>query len=224
MFHGALEDEILRRLVSATREPLYCAIFWSRQVDLLLASRDPMDQIVGELVDGAGNPMRLFEDDLVVLGNVRIEDGVRGSARERKDGLVVVTRKNEVVRAVAPFPDERQLHPVEVLCLVREDDRRVPGRGIDVPVARLDQIGEVEQTKCVLVRRPLLFELAQHDGPAVLRDHQAAHTAQLTKDLIAVLGQLGVVLRSGTFAFEPDLLLGRRDGQVRVVSIPLVYA
>ena len=97
-----------------------------------------MDQIVGELVDGAGNPMRLFEDDLVVLGNVRIEDGVRGSARERKDGLVVVTRKNEVVRAVAPFPDERQLHPVEVLRLVREDDRRVPGRGKDVPVARLD--------------------------------------------------------------------------------------
>ena len=97
-----------------------------------------MDQIVGELVDGAGNPMRLFEDDLVVLRNVRIEDGVRGSARERKDGLVVVTRKNELVRAVAPFPDERQLHPVEVLCLVREDDRRVPGRGRDVPVARLD--------------------------------------------------------------------------------------
>ena len=103
MFHGALEDEILRRLVSATREPLYRAIFWSRQVDLLLASRDPMDQIVGELVDGAWNPMRLFEDDLVVLGNIRIEDGVRGSARERKDGLVVVTRKNEVVRAARPI-------------------------------------------------------------------------------------------------------------------------
>ena len=103
MLHGALEDEILRRLVGAAREPLYRAIFRSRQVDLLLASRDPMDQIVGELVDGAGNPMRLFEDDLVVLRNVRIEDGVRGSARERKDGLVVVTRKNEVVRAARPI-------------------------------------------------------------------------------------------------------------------------
>src|ERR1035437_7141185 len=137
MLHGALEDEVLRRLVSATREPLYRAIFRSWQVDLLLASRDPMDQIVGELVDGAWNPMRLFEDDLVVLGNVRIEDGIRGSARERKDGLVVVTRKNEVVRAGAPVPDERQLDPVEVLGVVREGSRGVRGRRRDGSVARL---------------------------------------------------------------------------------------
>jgi hypothetical protein len=35
-----------------------------------------MDQIVGELVDGAWNPMRLFEDDLVVLRNIRVEDAL----------------------------------------------------------------------------------------------------------------------------------------------------
>src|ERR1017187_8079377 len=75
-----------------------------------------------------------------------------------------------------------------------------------------------------LVLRPLRFELAQRDRPAALRDHQAAHAAQLSEDLIAGLGQFGAVFLSGTLAVEPDLLLGRGDGQVRVVSVPLIYA
>ena len=76
----------------------------------------------------------------------------------------------------------------------------------------------------LLVPRPLLLELAQRERPAALRDHQAAIAAQLTQDLVAALGQFGVVFRSGVFAVEFALLLRRGDGQVRVVAVPLVHA
>src|ERR1035437_7772452 len=50
-----------------------------------------------------------------------------------------------LIHAVAPLPDERQLHPVEVLRLVGEQHRRVSGRDGNIAERNLDQIGEIEQ-------------------------------------------------------------------------------
>ena len=122
------------------------ARFRPREVNFLLASSELPDQFVREPMHGLRHAKRLLEDDLVVVRNVRVEDGVRRSTRERKNALVVIASDDEVVCPLAPFPNQRQLHPVQVLRLVRENHRRIGGRHRDIAETLLDEIGEIQKT------------------------------------------------------------------------------
>ena len=63
-----------------------------------------------------------------------------------------------------------------------------------VAVARLDQVGEVEQAVFLLVLRPPPLELDERRRPDLAAQHQAAKPAQLLERLIAVLLRLRIVV------------------------------
>jgi hypothetical protein len=106
----------------------------------------------------ARHPVALLQDDLVVWRHFRCEEGLRIRAGECVDGLVVVAGHDEIAGAFAPFSDQRQLHPVEILRLVRENDRWRPGRQRHFAKAALDQICKVPEQVFLLVFRPLFLE------------------------------------------------------------------
>ena len=157
----------------------------------------------------------------MVVRNVRIEKRLGRRAGERIDGLVVVARHDEVLRAIAPLPDQRQLHPVEVLRLVRENHGRGLRRGVNVAQARVDQVGEIEQAVFPLVLGPLFFKLDHRRRPEIPDDHCAAEPAQLLKQLVAVFFG-GIFLDCRLLAIELPLLLHRRDLDVRMVPVPFI--
>jgi len=113
---------------------------------LLLAPADLPDQPLRNGVNGPRNAYALFEEDLVILRDLRVQDRFRRGARPRIDRLIVVAGQNEVSSALTPAPDQRQLHAVEILRLVHHEHRRTMRRCGHVAYRDVDQIAEVEQT------------------------------------------------------------------------------
>ena len=66
--------------------------------------------------------MALSQDDFVVIRDVGLEKRVRRGTNEGEDGLVIIERQNEIFGPPAPFPGEFQLHRIQVLRLIREQD------------------------------------------------------------------------------------------------------
>ena len=125
---------------------------------------------------------------------------------------------------LTPFPDERQLHSVQVLGLIREDHLRGVGRNIDIVEALVDEIGEIHEAARPFIPRPFFRELAQYQRPSILRNHQPAKLAQLLQHLVAVLGCDGVLGDCAILAVEFALLSDRRKRQARILAVPLVHA
>jgi hypothetical protein len=88
-------------------------------------------------------------------------------------------RNDEVIGALAPFPHQRQLHPVQILRLVREDHRGIPWGDGNLAVARCNQVGEVEEAILLLILRPGMLKLPERGGPGRARQHQSTEPAQL---------------------------------------------
>ena len=151
-----------------------------------------------------------------------MQNRLRLRASERIDGLVVVTCHDEVLRAVAPLPDQRQLQLIQVLGFVGEDHRRSFRRRVNIAVAGIDQVREVHQAVGLLVLGPHSREFPQVRRPGELRHPHAPKPAHLLQEGIAILGQAGVVLLARLLAVELAVLSRRRDGHVRVSrdSIP----
>lgn len=138
---------------------------------------------------------------------------------ERVDGLVVVAGDDEVFRVLTPLPDELQLHPVQVLRLVREDDGRIARRRVHIALAHIDQIREVQEAVLLLILRPFLFEFYERGRPAFAREHQPAIAAQALEFFVAGFLRFGIVFRP-LLAVQPAVLLGQRDGEGRMVPVP----
>jgi hypothetical protein len=74
MFQGALENEVLRRVVRAVGTANDFAVRRTRNVSLFLPSRDLTDEIACQFMHGPRHSVALLQDDLVILRNVGIED------------------------------------------------------------------------------------------------------------------------------------------------------
>jgi hypothetical protein len=156
-------------LLPAHEEPmLRCA---SRDIASSLDGVHPPIVLAAHLTEGEATTLAAVH--LCIVGRIGYEPVLRRierlnrhvavscpDHRARRLTLIVVTSKDEIVRTLSPFPDQRQLHPVEVLRLVRKDHRRVLGRDGNIGETTLDQIGEVKEAQIQLVPRPLFLELA----------------------------------------------------------------
>ena len=174
LLHRVGNDGDLRALVAVAREPVERAVLRPGQVFLRLAPGDAPDHFFRKPVYRARHPVRLLEDDLVIVRDIGIEERLGRRACKGIDGLVVVAGHDEVIGALAPLADQGQLHPVEVLRLVREDDGWSMGRHCNVAEARLNQVGEVEQPVFPLILPPLFIEADQRLRPGLAGQYESA--------------------------------------------------
>src|SRR5258708_215572 len=100
---------------------LHLACGASRLVRLLLSLPDPVDKLLSECVDRLRDTLGLGKKALMILGNFGMQQSLRRRASPGVDGLVVIPCQNEMVRLTAPFPNESQLHRVEVLRFIGND-------------------------------------------------------------------------------------------------------